>query len=146
MNPSLLATLSIFLAVLLIQFVCIAALIIFILYLRDRCTNSSQVENDDIELPRVESVYTVSSDFEFIKNNLKSILEPFICRDSSNCAICLEMIKIGQSKLGNQAMRLPCTHFFHQNCLLEWLRRRPVCPLCNKDLGIMILESESQKN
>lgn len=47
--------------------------------------------------------------------------------DEWTCAVCLNAIK------GGQTVRvLPCPHFFHQECIDQWLRVRPNCPMCRE--------------
>ncbi|KAL2253682.1 uncharacterized protein LOC105168666 [Sesamum indicum] len=48
-----------------------------------------------------------------------------------SCSICLE----GFSN-GGRGTRLPCSHMFHENCILRWLRENHVCPLCRYELPI----------
>ncbi|KAL2236573.1 uncharacterized protein LOC110012102 [Sesamum indicum] len=48
-----------------------------------------------------------------------------------SCSICLE----GFSN-GGRGTRLPCSHMFHENCILRWLRGNHVCPLCRYELPI----------
>ena len=44
------------------------------------------------------------------------------------CAICL-----GQMDKGTMVIPLTaCRHFFHAECLLAWLTRSEVCPLCKR--------------
>ena len=40
-----------------------------------------------------------------------------------NCAICLEDIE-------SEVQFLPCIHAFHGECINEWIREQPVCPIC----------------
>lgn len=55
------------------------------------------------------------------------------------CAICQDKIKIGETY-----SCMPCnTHFYHHNCLEEWLQRDNSCPICrvpietiNNSIGI----------
>jgi len=43
------------------------------------------------------------------------------------CGICLQ-----DWEVGDQAMRLPCKHHFHPECITPWLTQRSAhCPLCN---------------
>lgn len=44
---------------------------------------------------------------------------------SPQCSICLE-----NYKLNEKAILLPCTHYFHLNCLKEWFIRKQKCPYC----------------
>lgn len=35
-----------------------------------------------------------------------------------------------------KAVRLPgCGHFFHRKCIEEWVKVKPVCPICKAELG-----------
>ncbi len=47
-------------------------------------------------------------------------------RVGETCSICL-----GEFEAGDSLKTVPgCTHFHHAACLDEWLRIRPLCPLC----------------
>lgn len=47
------------------------------------------------------------------------------------CAICLEEIL-----LECEASRLPCLHFYHERCILRWLEKSNLCPLCRFELHL----------
>jgi hypothetical protein len=40
---------------------------------------------------------------------------------------------------------LPCKHFFHQECIQEWGKRKPVCPYCDIEIPIVSNESSCKK-
>lgn len=46
------------------------------------------------------------------------------------CAVCHERLSKGRRPV----RRLPCSHRFHDDCIMPWLRRRPVCPLDRREL------------
>lgn len=48
---------------------------------------------------------------------------------SSSCAICAENFTLNED-----AKRLPCTHMFHDLCVLQWLTKHNTCPLCRHEL------------
>lgn len=48
------------------------------------------------------------------------------------CAVCKEEILF--PSVEQQARRLPCSHFFHGDCILPWLAIRNTCPLCRYEL------------
>ncbi|KAJ8962765.1 hypothetical protein NQ318_001164 [Aromia moschata] len=48
--------------------------------------------------------------------------------NSDNCAICWEKM--------DSARKLPCTHLFHNTCLLSWLEQDTSCPTCRMALNI----------
>lgn len=50
-------------------------------------------------------------------------------RDNLQCAICMEDFKENET-----AKRLPCSHHFHEECILRWLRLHGTCPTCRVTL------------
>lgn len=50
--------------------------------------------------------------------------EPGAC-----CAVCLSDFELGES-----LRRLPCGHFFHQDCCDTWLYRNKRCPVCIRSI------------
>jgi uncharacterized protein YbaR (Trm112 family) len=45
------------------------------------------------------------------------------------CPVCREDFAVG-----TPAVRLPCTHVYHKECIVEWLAKRSTCPLCRYQL------------
>ena len=41
------------------------------------------------------------------------------------CAVCLNEFSIG-----SEARRMPCSHTYHQDCIVQWLGRSNMCPMC----------------
>lgn len=68
--------------------------------------------------------------------------------DRENCAVCLEMLWTPQSLSFKAAVvgddnldlhtktktlrvvQLPCSHLFHENCVMKWLEEKHKCPYC----------------
>lgn len=48
---------------------------------------------------------------------------------ADNCAICLSAFASYQTLVS-----LGCRHYFHANCLEEWVLEKPACPLCKQSL------------
>ncbi|ESQ55606.1 hypothetical protein EUTSA_v10027120mg [Eutrema salsugineum] len=48
-----------------------------------------------------------------------------------NCIICLEEIVLNGQK---SIMSLWCSHSFHRDCILSWLRLKHSCPTCRDDI------------
>lgn len=46
--------------------------------------------------------------------------------DTDNCVICLSLLNDNKSNI----RALKCMHKFHHECILVWLRRSNLCPLC----------------
>lgn len=56
----------------------------------------------------------------------KTVDEEFSGSESkSECSICIEEMKEGE-----QAIFLPCKHWFHEACALLWLKEHNTCPVC----------------
>jgi len=45
------------------------------------------------------------------------------------CQICL--VEYDQ---GDKIIYLPCIHRFHEPCILDWLKKQPVCPVCQREV------------
>ncbi|XP_062016811.1 uncharacterized protein LOC133733195 [Rosa rugosa] len=44
---------------------------------------------------------------------------------STVCSVCMEEIRVGF-----EATKMPCSHLYHECCIVEWLQKSGVCPLC----------------
>jgi len=47
------------------------------------------------------------------------------------CLVCQDNYQIG-----DEALKLPCHHLYHKDCLLPWLKSRNTCPTCRYELPI----------
>ena len=47
----------------------------------------------------------------------------------NSCAVCKEEFNIGE-----ECLSMPCNHYFHDNCLIPWLKERNSCPVCRFEL------------
>ncbi|KAM3138803.1 hypothetical protein pb186bvf_009006 [Paramecium bursaria] len=45
------------------------------------------------------------------------------------CSICLDNLLPTDQK-----GTLPCCHIFHENCLNDWLKKKPECPTCRNNI------------
>ena len=45
------------------------------------------------------------------------------------CSICYYNIKDEED-----IMQLPCKHYFHVDCIKEWLQKERVCPMCKQQI------------
>lgn len=63
------------------------------------------------------------------------------------CVICLE-------ELDDEPYFLPCWHKFHVKCIISWLSKNPICPICkmpffidsNEKLELFRQFTDDQKN
>mmetsp|Transcript_4131 Transcript_4131/g.8532 ORF Transcript_4131/g.8532 Transcript_4131/m.8532 type:complete len:664 (-) Transcript_4131:276-2267(-) len=49
--------------------------------------------------------------------------------ENRECSICLE-----EHEIGSVAVRMPCAHIFHKNCVVDWLKSHCTCPVCRYEL------------
>ena len=47
----------------------------------------------------------------------------------NSCAVCKDEFNIGE-----ECLSMPCKHYFHDNCILPWLKERNSCPICRYEL------------
>ncbi|KAL2267486.1 hypothetical protein VTJ83DRAFT_4763 [Remersonia thermophila] len=47
----------------------------------------------------------------------------------AECTICIDELKRGQ-----EVMVLPCKHWYHEECVVLWLREHNTCPMCRKPI------------
>ncbi|TQD92007.1 hypothetical protein C1H46_022411 [Malus baccata] len=46
------------------------------------------------------------------------------------CVICLE-----EMQCGSEAIRMPCSHEYHESCIVKWLKMSLLCPLCRFEMS-----------
>lgn len=68
--------------------------------------------------------YHLSVSMAMIPTPTKEELEAY----ADHCAICYETMT------SRDAKRTRCGHMFHTKCLIQWIRRRPICPMCNSEI------------
>lgn len=59
----------------------------------------------------------------------------------AGCSVCKEDYESDQT-----AIKLPCSHLFHDECILPWLKDRNSCPTCRFELKTDDDDYESRKN
>ena len=59
----------------------------------------------------------------------------------SKCPICLD-----EYKKGDELTKIPCNHWFHSKCILEWLKQDDICPICNFELNDEEKEKEEEED
>ena len=53
-----------------------------------------------------------------------------IPEEKKKCIICMDFFSNNDNTI-----YLPCIHLFHEDCIKEWCKRNPICPLCKCDIN-----------
>jgi len=61
--------------------------------------------------------------------------------NSIDCSVCKD-----DFVLKTALIKLPCNHYFHEDCLNPWLLQRNSCPTCRFELPTDDLDYEAKKN
>ena len=61
--------------------------------------------------------------------------------EEEKCSICLENFDFTRNS--NVIKTFYCNHYFHEDCLLQWLRIRPKCPNCNTNLVARFIQDDN---
>ncbi|KAK9462251.1 uncharacterized protein V1516DRAFT_695606 [Lipomyces oligophaga] len=56
---------------------------------------------------------------------------PELLEKSPDCAICSDAFDVSK----DQIITLPCLHFFHPDCIKQWLALSDSCPICRKPIS-----------
>ncbi|KAK2975088.1 hypothetical protein RJ640_014450 [Escallonia rubra] len=92
----------------------------------------------EVIIPEFEDASNMDMDESFQDGQVNTVpatkssiqaLEKVTAVDSSlegECVVCLqELVSAGQ-----EIARMPCRHMFHGDCVVQWLERSHLCPLC----------------
>lgn len=61
--------------------------------------------------------------------------------DKVICAVCKDDVNVGE-----EVTRLPCSHHYHEDCIVPWLSIRNTCPVCRYELPTDDVDYEETKN
>lgn len=89
---------------------------------------STFVMRDNADVAKLRPVAASVKSVEGLKKEILEIQD----EDSvlKQCMICLEKIEIGSKIVG-----MPCSHVYHQNCIMRWLEISNFCPFCRFQLS-----------
>ncbi|KAJ6289188.1 hypothetical protein OIU76_025067 [Salix suchowensis] len=85
-------------------------------------------EEDDIARSERESMEVGARPVPATKSSidaLERVVFDVSAASASDCAVCMEEISAG-----SEAIRMPCSHVYHSDCIVQWLQTSHLCPLC----------------
>jgi hypothetical protein len=65
------------------------------------------------------------------KNEVLNSVSISCCEGSKECCICQNNMNCGDIVL-----KLPCTHCYHEGCILQWLDKHNTCPMCRHQMPV----------
>ncbi|XP_002511528.2 receptor homology region, transmembrane domain- and RING domain-containing protein 3 [Ricinus communis] len=87
-----------------------------------------EVGNPEMESMEIEArlIPAAESSIRALKRMVFDDLE-----NLRECTICMEQIEAGM-----EAIQMPCSHFYHPDCIVSWLRNGHFCPLCRYEMPV----------
>lgn len=99
--------------------------------------SSSQVTIDTVRWDSMETYINKPTSIPATKSSIEGLeklrlddLEEATIRQASPCVICLEQLDHFDADQLMMVTRLPCSHLYHRDCIIEWLEKSHLCPLC----------------
>jgi hypothetical protein len=78
-------------------------------------------------------IVTLKSMIVFQKRNKIAVVNDNDIHIDDICSICLENLIVNQSNI----IATNCKHYYHKKCIIEWLKIKDICPICNtKNISI----------
>ncbi|CAK7354908.1 unnamed protein product [Dovyalis caffra] len=84
-------------------------------------------EEDDISRAERESMEVEAKPIPATKSSIDALERVVFdgSRSARDCTVCMEDIEAG-----SEAIRMPCSHVYHSECIVQWLQTSHLCPLC----------------
>ncbi|KDP31213.1 hypothetical protein JCGZ_11589 [Jatropha curcas] len=90
--------------------------------------NNRQFEDLIIRRAEMQSMEDKAKPIPASKESIEA-LETVAFDELKECVVCMAEIETG-----TEGIRMPCLHFYHQDCIKKWLQSSRVCPLCRYEM------------
>eukprot|EP00696_Hemimastix_kukwesjijk_P007557 gnl/Hemi2/1955_TR699_c0_g1_i1.p1 gnl/Hemi2/1955_TR699_c0_g1~~gnl/Hemi2/1955_TR699_c0_g1_i1.p1 ORF type:complete len:485 (+),score=89.42 gnl/Hemi2/1955_TR699_c0_g1_i1:114-1568(+) len=96
-----------------------------------RMTHGGQLEYEDwLDIQEMMGDVNRGASEQMVKKTTES--KSLEKRDGDQtCVVCMSDLKLGE-----KVRVLPCKHFYHVECIDEWLRRNKTCPVCKHPIDV----------
>ena len=84
-----------------------------------------EYDDDEEEEEGDEEAVRPASEESIMGLEMVRIEEGSVGLAGEDCAVCLDEFSIG-----SEARRMPCSHIYHQDCIVLWLGTSNLCPMC----------------
>ncbi|KAF4381110.1 hypothetical protein F8388_012032 [Cannabis sativa] len=85
---------------------------------------------DDEPLFYDETEYPIST----IENTVQISYETLMNINNTEALITIQDMFAADVSVGSEATKLPCTHAYHKQCVVEWLQVSKFCPNCRVEI------------
>lgn len=86
-------------------------------------------DNEDADFLRV-----IAESFEapfIVKKDITLDVRPRNLKHRKRCTICQARIETTEL-----AVHLSCKHYYHADCIMEWGKHKPTCPVCRTEIPV----------
>mmetsp|Transcript_39333 Transcript_39333/g.59418 ORF Transcript_39333/g.59418 Transcript_39333/m.59418 type:complete len:159 (+) Transcript_39333:108-584(+) len=94
----------------------------------------STVSNEDRKRLRQKRIEEILPATKYLKRNCtmhaKNNRAQSPCYDDLGCVICMAEYEDGEDVIIDPK----CKHIFHKTCLMEWLDKHDLCPMCRENM------------
>ncbi|XP_030946263.1 E3 ubiquitin-protein ligase CIP8-like isoform X1 [Quercus lobata] len=91
----------------------------------DNNMEEEEYDDDEEEEEGDEEAVRPASEESIMGLEMVRIEEGSVGLAGEDCAVCLDEFSIG-----SEARRMPCSHIYHQDCIVLWLGTSNLCPMC----------------
>ena len=96
-------------------------IIIMLVFIQILAVNRFAIVFRERNIPDVPALVLIQKQLSFQQNPLQ-------------CAICLDLMTESQA-----VTVLPCQHWFHNECITDWLKQKQICPYkCEPHHGVIV--------
>lgn len=104
--------------------------------------SSDYLLSDEYELPALAPLRRPASDTAIESLPSKQIMANDKGEDGkASCPICME-----EAMVGTTVANMPCSHWFHFDCIKAWLAQNGTCPLCRTPYGTGSRQARSERS
>ncbi|XP_050222784.1 probable E3 ubiquitin-protein ligase RHC2A [Mercurialis annua] len=106
--------------------------VLFSVYIADAMYELLEYSEYEEELITIAELQSMEDEVKLIpasKLSIQELEKLAVHNPEYSCRICLDEIE-----MGNEAIRMPCSHCYHHDCIVQWLQISHSCPICRYEM------------
>lgn len=100
---------------------------------------NDRVTWESFETHRISFVPATRSSIHNLHKLRLDSLEEATIKHNPSCAICMD--DFDQGAVDQLITSLPCTHHYHLDCIIQWLKTSHMCPMCRYPMPRLVADS-----